>query len=363
MVKLMEKRKSHVTTEKTIDVQKLNNTTTKLKVISLFSGCGGMDMGVRGDFYFNGKYYEPNPFDIVYANDIVQSACNTYEYNFKHKSVCSDIKNIEAVDIPHADIIIGGFPCQDFSVAGKRRGLEAERGRLYMEMKRIIDYHKPVAFLAENVDGINKSKSGEEISSLDIILEDFESIGYNVVYKILNASEYGVPQSRIRVIIVGIRNDINRCMHYPQITHGEKGYTPLVTSKQAIDDLWDKIDTTPIPNHTSKDYSKAKFYYGKRTQGNCRIKENSPAPTIRAEHHGNIEGHYRTLNENDKDNVEFWRRLSVRECARLQSFPDEFVFPCSASDAYKQIGNAVPPVLGWNIARALYLSLNESPLI
>ena len=117
------------------------------------------------------------------------------------------------------------------------------------------------------------------------------------------------------------------------------------------------IDKTEIKNHTSKDYSKAKFYPGRTMQGNCQIKADCPSITIRSEHHGNIEGHYRTNNTDNPTDVTGWRRLSVRECARLQTFPDNFEFPVAASDAYKQIGNAVPPVLGWNIARALYISL------
>ena len=146
-------------------------------------------------------------------------------------------------------------------------------------------------------------------------------------------------------------------MKYPKITHGELGKQKWMNSKEAIDDLWDKIDATEIKNHTKRDYSKAKFYPGKRMQGNCQINADRPSPTIRAEHHGNIEGHYRSMNPNNPDDMTGWRRLSVRECARLQTFPDNFEFPCAPSDAYKQIGNAVPPILGLNIARALYKSL------
>ncbi len=116
-------------------------------------------------------------------------------------------------------------------------------------------------------------------------------------------------------------------MKYPQATHGNT--LPLITAKDAIDDLWDVLDKTDIPNHTIKDYSKAKFYPGKKMQGNCQISADKPSPTIRAEHHGNIEGHYKSYNEKNKEDMLSWRRLSVRECARLQSFPDNFVFPTS----------------------------------
>lgn len=329
----------------------------KLKVISLFSGCGGMDLGFCGDFSIRGKYYEANPYDIVFSNDIIQKACDTYSFNFGHNAYCCDIKSLDYSILPKADIVIGGFPCQDFSLAGKRKGLDADRGRLYIEMKKVIEYVQPIAFVAENVDGIRKSKAGNDTSALDVIIKDFKSIGYRVVYRALNAADYGVPQNRIRVIIVGIKEEVNKTMKYPKAVYGINGEHLWVTSKEAIDDLWDMIDKTPIKNHTSKDYSKAKFYPGKSMQGNCRIKADRPSPTIRSEHHGNIEGHYRTAKPENPDDMTGWRRLSVRECARLQTFPDDFEFPVSSSDAYKQIGNAVPPVLAWYIARALYISL------
>lgn len=327
-------------------------------VLSLFSGCGGMDLGFKGDFNIFGEHYAKNPFNIIYANDIEPQACNTYEYNFKHTPHCGDVREIDVTKLPNADIVIGGFPCQDFSLAGKRKGLDAERGRLYQSMKKVIEQLKPIAFVAENVDGIRISKNNTDTSALDIILDDFRNVGYNVVYKALNAADYGVPQNRTRIIIVGIRNDIDKKMIYPIPTYGINNKS-FRTAKDAIDDLWDKIDKTDIPNHTSKDYSKAKFYPGKKLQGNNRIMADKPSPTIRAEHHGNIEGHYRSINPNDDLNVQNWRRLSVRECARLQSFPDDFVFPCAASTAYKEIGNAVPPILAWNIANSLYNSLTK----
>lgn len=334
-------------------------TNRSLKVVSLFSGCGGMDLGFCGDFDACGSHYEKNPYEIVFANDIIQRACDTYTHNFRHKAYCGDIRELDYSLLPEADIVIGGFPCQDFSLAGKRRGLNADRGRLYLEMKKVIEHCQPMAFIAENVDGIRKNNAGDNISALEVILDDFRSLGYTVVYKALNAADYGVPQNRIRVIISGIKTTLCKTMRYPSETHGEHTASPWITAKEAIDDLWDKLDNTTIKNHTSKDYSKAKFYPGKSMQGNCQIKADKPSPTIRSEHHGNIEGHYRTTDPEHPDDMTAWRRLSVRECARLQTFPDDFEFPVSSSDAYKQIGNAVPPVLAWHIARALYISLFE----
>ena len=331
----------------------------RLSVISLFSGCGGMDLGFRGDFDFLGKAFESNNYDIIFSNDILQTACNTYEHNFGYTPHCGDIKELDYTNLPKADIVIGGFPCQDFSLAGKRKGLSSERGKLYLEMKKVIEHVHPIAFVAENVDGIRKSGNYGGVSPLGVIVSDFEDMGYDVKYKALNAADYGVPQNRVRVIIIGIRRDINKQIKYPMPTHGSEGNLRHVSSKMAIDDLWDKVGCSSVKNHTEKDYSRAKFYEGKKMQGNNQIKADSPAPTIRAEHHGNIEGHYRSLCESEPTNILNWRRLSVRECARLQSFPDDFDFNCSASAAYKQIGNAVPPVMAWHISRALYKSLNE----
>ena len=162
---------------------------------------------------------------------------------------------------------------------------------------------------------------------------------------------------------MGIRKDLGNISdeYYPLPTYDETGKITgqkWLTAKDGIDDLWNKVNKTTIPNHTSRDISKAKFYPGRKMQGNNRILANRPSPTIRAEHHGNIEAHYRTKLD-DPNDMNGWRRLSVRECARLQSFPDTYNFTASASSAYKAIGNAVPPVLAWNIARSVYYTLNK----
>ena len=251
--------------EKILDTVPTNTLPVNrvLKVISLFSGCGGMDLGFTGDFTVLGKQYDKNPYEIVFANDIIQKACDTYAHNFNHKAYCCDIKELDYSILPKADIVIGGFPCQDFSLAGKRKGLNAERGKLYLEMKKVIEHCQPMAFIAENVDGIRKNKAGDNISALEVILDDFRSIGYTVVYKVLNAADFGVPQNRIRVIIAGIRIDLQKNMRYPKETNGDNAKVAWITAKYAIDDLWDKLDTTSIKNHTTRDYSKAKFYPGK----------------------------------------------------------------------------------------------------
>lgn len=341
-----------------IDVERPLPSDRVFTVVSLFSGCGGKDLGVRGDFTVFGRHYEKNNFDIIWANDIEKHACTTYRHNFKHDIVCADIKNVDINIIPKADIVIGGFPCQDFSVAGLRKGLNTERGQLYLEMKRVVEHCQPLAFIAENVEGLTNINGSNE--TIEIIKEDFAKCGYNVTYNLFNACDYGVPQTRKRVFIIGIRKDLNKNIYFPKPVREQYSTDrPWMTAQEAIDDLWDKLDDPNIFNHTTKDVSKAKFYEGKKLQGNCRIAADKPSVTIRAEHHGNIEGHYRTYNPDNPNDITGWRRLSVRECARLQTFPDNFEFKGAASNTYKQVGNAVPPVLGWYIARALYFSLTK----
>jgi len=321
----------------------ISSTSKKTRVASLFSGCGGMDLGFIGGFKFLGKKYADLGFEIVFANDIAQDACDTYENYFKHKPTCIDIKQYldKGGVIPDCDLVLGGFPCQDFSLAGKRKGFGTERGRLYEQMKRVILLKQPSLFIAENVKGLTNLAG-----ALEKIKEDFAGAypGYRISDHLLIASDFGVPQTRERVIIVGVRNDCVSAFYPPPPTHAadetnEDNRKQWITAKETIDDLWrteNKSDCLPNQNQ----YSKAKNY-GEHLQGNKPIRPNYPGPTIRAEHHGNIEFHY-----NKK------RRLTVRECARIQSFPDNFVFNGSGSSAYVQVGNAVPPVLAWHVAKS-----------
>lgn len=350
-------------------------TSDKLNVVSLFSGAGGMDLGFIGGFDYLGETFSKNPFDIIFANDIFNQAANVYQDNFGHEVERRSISELNLdTDFPVADVdvVLGGFPCQAFSYAGKRDGLSDPRGQLYQEMIRVIKHYQPKIFVAENVDGIRNSRKnieGEDtgISALDTILNDFDQAGYHVQYNILTACDYGVPQRRKRVIIIGIRKDLGDIdsVYYPEKLFDETGELTgrkWRTSKDGIDDLWDKVNHPTIPNHTSRDISGAKFYPGRKMQGNNRIPSDRPSPTIRAEHHGNIEAHYRTKLKDEND-MAGWRRLSVRECARLQSFPDSFNFTTSASAAYKAIGNAVPPVMAWHIARGVFYTLSKLDLV
>ena len=308
------------------------------EVVSFFSGCGGLDLGLVGDFSFLGKHYKRNPFEIILANDINEKATLTQKHNFKNINViCDDVIELVKKDLPSADVLLGGFPCQDFSLAGKQKGLEVERGNLYMSMIEGLKKIKPKVFLAENVKGLLSWKNGLAIQKM---VKDFEGCGYNVEYRVMNAADFGVPQMRERVIIIGVRKDIKKEFKWPMPTHSEK----WVSVEEAIKDLEDEKVAVSLANHQ---YSKAKKNKG---QGNKAVIADRPAPTMRAEHHGNIEFHYKLP-----------RRLSAREAARIQSFPDNFEFLQSTSDAYRQIGNAVAPVFAWHLAQSLLevLKTNE----
>ena len=322
---------------------------TKYKVISLFSGCGGLDLGFQGGFTFLNKRYNTNNFEIIWANDLDRHACQTYERYFNHPIVCGDIWEILSGNkiglfdpsLPKkTDVVLGGFPCQDFSHAGKRRGFESKRGTLYQAMSSVIDKTNPILFLAENVKGLLTMNNGNAIQQ---IVNDFEKLGYNISYKLLLAANFGVPQNRERVVIIGTRKDLLPKFNFCSLS--SLSNDPL-TLGEAIGDL-ENSEEGIIPNHF---WSKAKKNKG---QGNNAVSKNQPGPTMRAEHHGNIEFHW-----NEK------RRLSAREAARIQSFPDDMIFYPSTSSAYKQIGNAVPPVFAWHLARAIedFLSQNSTVL-
>ncbi|MDR0913993.1 MAG: DNA cytosine methyltransferase [Oscillospiraceae bacterium] len=329
-------------------------------VISLFSGCGGLDLGFKGGFTYLGKKYKKNPFNIIWANDINKKATETQKLNFPETQVvCGDIAELlgiedgdveqlsvfeKKIELPKADVVIGGFPCQDFSLAGKRQGLSVKRGKLYKSMAKVIEIVKPKIFLAENVKGLMSWENG---LAIDTIVKDFSELGYNVDYRLFNSADFGVPQCRERVIIVGIREDLYADFKWLQPTHSDNDMKthlkPWCTIKEAIGDLEDEKKHNSLPN---SGYSKAKLFPG--TQGNTKTKADKPAPTMRAEHHGNIEFHYSLP-----------RRLSAREAARIQSFPDDFVFVSSTTDAYRQVGNAVAPVFAWHLAQMLADTLNK----
>lgn len=409
-----------------------------LNVLSLFSGCGGMDLGFEGGFpvlrasvnerltpHFIDKANKNGAkdgfvqlrrtrFKTVFANDILKGARDAwvnYFSNRGHKagdfyteSIVDLVKNHhegEAVFPEEVDIVTGGFPCQDFSIAGKRDGFNSSkshrneriegsnatvesRGQLYMWMKEVIEITRPKVFIAENVKGLVNLDDVKEV-----IQKDFSSAGENgylvLEPHVLQAADYGVPQSRERVFFIGIKksalkqealielskkNVSDEYNPYPLPTHGytsrDKHLKEFVTLKELFKYLEEPSKTT---DYSQMYYSKAKFM-GKHCQGQIEVKLDGVSPTIRSEHHGNIE--FRRLSKENGGIIEGElsrglkeRRLTVRECALIQTFPPnyEFVIPrengrkgsfiVSPSQAYKIIGNAVPPLLAYNLAKRI----------
>lgn len=300
-----------------------------MKVVSLFSGAGGLDYG----FKLAGH-------EIVWANDLYGDAVETYKKNIGNHIVCDDIFNVQAEDVPDCDIIIGGFPCQGFSVANTKRHEDDERNVLYKQLIRIISAKKPKFFLAENVKGLTNLAHGKVF---EMIIRDFEDMGYTVKHDILNAADFGVPQTRQRVIIVGVRKDIDFEYTYPKPTNnknGENGLPKWVSVGEAMSQIPDPDMPNNLPNHV---YSKYKLNFNGYI-GHRPIDPLKPAPTVTAR--GDNKGGVVILpHPNGK------RRMSCRELAAVQSFPLNYEFCGNNSSIYRQIGNAVPPLLGYAVAK------------
>lgn len=305
------------------------------KVVSMFSGCGGMDVGLMGGFNVLGQTYARLPFRVVWANDISEAACKTYRLNMPHGIHCGDVwKHLDTLP-KSADVVVGGFPCQDVSINGKRSMLDGNRTSLYTAMVEAVRRLKPRIFVAENVKGL-LMKDGKQ--PLQKIIEDFSALGYNVTHRLYLAANYGVPQMRERIFIVGTRKrgKVKPFVHPEPFLTQEQ----WITTQQAIGDLRAQAESWD----THHIWSKAE---PSPEQGNRRVKADRPSDTIRAECHGNIQFHYAEP-----------RRLSMREAARIQSFPDCFKFSSRLRETERQIGNAVPPVLAWHIAQAVRDSLS-----
>jgi DNA (cytosine-5)-methyltransferase 1 len=301
-----------------------------MKVVSLFSGAGGLDLG----FIKAGH-------KIVWANDNFEDAVKTYRKNIGNHIVCEDISKIPSSEIPEHDILIGGFPCQGFSLANSKRGEHDERNKLYLELLRVLIDKRPKFFMAENVKGILSLLGG---AVFEMIISDFRNAGYKVKYKVLNAANFGVPQRRERVIILGVREDVNFDLKHPEPTHSQ--IPSLVNDKKAWVSIGEALKTIPEPEEehtlTNHTYSKFKLKFNGYL-GNRAIDPTKPAPTVTAR--GDEKGGVVVLHHPDNH-----RRMSVRELALTQSFPIEFLFEGNNSSAYRQIGNAVPPMMAFAIA-------------
>jgi DNA (cytosine-5)-methyltransferase 1 len=299
-------------------------------VVSLFAGCGGMDLGFVGGFDFLGASYPKTGFEIIWANEINPAACKTYRRNIGEHIVQGDINDVLDTLPSYADVVIGGFPCQDISINGKMLGIGGKRSGLYTAIVEAVRRIRPKAFVAENVGSLLMRKND---ASFRKIMEDFGALGYNVRYALFRASDYGVPQTRERVFIVGTAKGL------PVFTPPEPVRGLPVTAKEAICDL-ESLDMDLDFSHI---WSLANV---SGEQGNRRLKADRPGYTIRAECHGNIQFHYSLP-----------RRISMREAARIQSFPDSFRFMSKLRETERQIGNAVPPVLAWHVAKAVSVSI------
>ncbi|WP_080803342.1 DNA cytosine methyltransferase [Arabiibacter massiliensis] len=303
---------------------------TKPTVVSLFAGAGGLDLG-----------FVQAGFDLVWANDFDSDAVETYRMNLGDHIVCGDIASLSTDDIPDCDVLIGGFPCQGFSVANRKRSTADERNLLYKEYLRILHAKRPKVFLAENVKGILSLDGGAVI---DMIVSDFQSEGYNVKYRLINAADYGVPQKRMRVIIVGTREDIAEEFEYPAPSHSGKvqdGLSPWVTMREALEGVPDPDGpmSDTVPNNV---YSRYKVEPRNFT-GHRPSDADKPSPTILAR--GNGGGGVCAIPHYNGE-----RRLSVRESACIQTFPMEYSFYGKMNSCYRQIGNAVPVLLARELA-------------
>lgn len=327
----------------------------KIKVVSLFSGCGGLDLG-----------FEKAGFDIIWANEYDKDIWATYRLN--HKSTFLDTRSITDVkeeEVPDCDGIIGGPPCQSWSEGGAKRGLNDSRGRLFFDYIRILKAKQPLFFLAENVSGMLLDRHAD---ALDGIKQAFKDAGYNLSFKMVNASDYGVPQDRKRVFFVGLRKDLDVRFLFPDPMKKK------VTLRKAIGDL----PPNPIPvangimpnrekpiiaNHEYMTGGFSSIYMSRnRVRGWDEVSFTIQAQARQAPIHPQAPK-MTFIHENKREFVKgkenLYRRLSVRECARIQTFPDDFIFVYdNIAMGYKMIGNAVPVNLAYEMAKAIRTKLS-----
>ena len=327
------------------------------KVASFFAGCGGMDLGLHWAGY-----------EIVYANEIDKAAAETYEANHNTKVDIRSILDVNLSDIPQHDLLVGGFPCQPFSYAGKRKGLADERGMLFLSLVEDLYINKPKYFIFENVKGLLTQNKGETFKNIKRAIKD---AGYTITYTVLNAENYRCAQTRERLFIVGTRDDLIDKFFFPEV------FVPKLSVKSVIDDLIGSsrhLNNEPM-KHTKRILERYKFIpqggsmkdvpeeHGLRKRGDVsqvsgktstqsyhRLNENNQSPTICAM----FQAHFIHYSQD--------RNLTAREAARLQSFPDDYVFRGKRVNMswdkdlsqYQQIGNAVAPKVAYVLGRSLY---------
>ncbi|MBD5176968.1 MAG: DNA cytosine methyltransferase [Bacteroidales bacterium] len=335
-------------------------------VIDLFCGCGGFSLG-----------FERAGFHVALGIDVWKDALSTFKFNHKSSQVLqADLSNIKPSEVlpllngERVDVIIGGPPCQGFSVAGKRI-VDDIRNKLYKNFVNFVGFYKPKAFVMENVPNILSIGSGVV---RDEILKDFSDLGYTVEYRILTASDFGVPQNRRRAIFVGFRNGHH--FIFPAPLSSDK-----ITAEEAISDLPEQslVDGEPYPSITHSFYQEQMrqnslgVFNHQATEHNEKTKEiislvpdGGNYKDLPIEFQGTRNVHIAwtrlhskkpsfTIDTGHRHHFHYsYNRIpTARESARIQSFPDDFIFTCSKTSQLKQIGNAVPPLLGQAIAKAL----------
>lgn len=395
--------------------QKTSESLNKpLKIVSLFSGCGGLDLGFTGNFNFRDRHYEKTKFRIEYSNDIDPAAEYVYNANKSffnnHELHKEDIKDVDFDEIPDFDFLLAGFPCQPFSNAGLRKGINDERGNLFEECERLLKVglkreNKPIGFVFENVKGIMSSKMDDGTSIPDEIVKRTEKLGFKTCYKLLKTSNYGVPSNRQRLIIIGLRKDLGYfdfnlleqiVAEYNLPNEIDNPYDLYLGSvlcdipKKApqVNDFWkyspggqymvDKIGPTEDRKEALEKFKKKiplKKISDSITNGKSWKNMNPEDMSERFRKIWDNPQKYRAPNfyrrfalgeingtitasaqpENCGITHPFEnRRFTIREIARIQSFPDDFQFPYKTiANAYKVIGNAVPPIFAWVLAKAL----------
>ena len=324
------------------------------RVVSLFSGAGGLDKG-----------FEQAGFNIIWANEYDSSIWETFEYNFPKTYLDKrSIRDVPSVDIPKSIGIIGGPPCQSWSEAGALRGIKDERGQLFYEFIRILRDKKPLFFLAENVEGMLAHRHSAALLNIKKL---FMNSGYNLSFSLINANDYNVPQDRKRVIFVGYRKDLKKTFEFPEIQKHK------LILKDAIWDL--RKSAIPakernytnglnckVPNH---EYMIGGFSTIFMSRNRVRTWK-EPSFTIQAGgRHAPIHPQAPKMISIGKNKREFvkgkehlYRRLSIRECARIQTFPDDFIFKYSrVADGYKMVGNAVPVNMAYVLANKIMQDL------
>lgn len=314
-----------------------------MNVVSLFSGAGGLDLGFKNA-----------GFNIIWANDFDKDAVATYKHNIGEHIIHKKIEDISTNEIPDCDVVIGGFPCQGFSQANLLRFEDDDRNKLYLEFLRVVREKQPKYFFAENVRGILSLGGGTAIEKIE---NDFASAGYKMQKRLFNVANFGVPQARWRVILVGTRNDIQDNYEYPSETHAapkkakKEALLPWVSIGEALKDIPEpETSDHNLVNHIYSQYKVTnRNFTGHRTTD-----PNKPSPTILAR--GNGKGGVCAI-QHPKNH----RRMSIRESALIQTFPINFEFLGSMTSCYRQVGNAVPVLFASKIAEQL-MEINNKTL-